>query len=117
MHAAWARAFNAGDLEGMLTLYETKAISLPEPGQPISGTEAIRGALADFLAMKGTIELTPVRVIEGDGIALLISDWTLTGIGPDGQPTTMMGQATDVLRRQPDGSWLYAIDNPFGVAR
>ncbi len=27
----------------------------------------------------------------------------------------MSGESTDVLRRQPDGRWLIALDNPWGV--
>ena len=29
----------------------------------------------------------------------------------------LSGIATDVMRRQPDGTWRYAIDNPGGVSR
>ncbi len=27
----------------------------------------------------------------------------------------MSGRASDVLRQQPDGSWLFVIDNPWGT--
>ncbi|WP_256371360.1 hypothetical protein [Caulobacter sp. FWC26] len=27
------------------------------------------------------------------------------------------GTGADVVRRRADGTWIYAIDNPFGVAR
>jgi ketosteroid isomerase-like protein len=28
---------------------------------------------------------------------------------------TLTGQNADVLRRQPDGSWRFVIDNPWGT--
>ena len=35
--------------------------------------------------------------------------------GPDGKPATMSGKSVEVVRRQPDGRWLFAIDFPFGA--
>jgi ketosteroid isomerase-like protein len=46
----------------------------------------------------------------------VISRWTLTGSRQDGSPLEMTGQTSDVVRRQADGSWRLAIDNPFGDA-
>ena len=31
------------------------------------------------------------------------------------EPVTMSGRTTDVARRQPDGTWRWVIDAPFGV--
>ncbi len=47
--------------------------------------------------------------------ALLVSDWTLAGNGPDGTAVNLGGTTTDVVRRQADGTWRYAIDSPLGV--
>jgi ketosteroid isomerase-like protein len=52
-------------------------------------------------------------IVSGD-IALLISDWTLTGKAADGSDVNMSGTTADVARRGPDG-WKYVIDNPFGT--
>ena len=43
------------------------------------------------------------------------SKWVLEGTGPDGKPIKMEGQSAEVARRQPDGTWLFVIDNPFGL--
>jgi ketosteroid isomerase-like protein len=45
-----------------------------------------------------------------------LGEWTLSGTGQDGKPVTMGGLSADVLRRQPDGRWLIAVDNPWGTA-
>jgi len=54
------------------------------------------------------------KVFQTGGIALTHSDWTLTGTAPDGSTVNMGGKSADVMRRQPDGTWLLIIDNPFG---
>jgi ketosteroid isomerase-like protein len=49
-------------------------------------------------------------------VALLMSKWTLKGTSTEGEPVSIEGQTSDVVRRQADGSWLFAVDNPFGAA-
>ena len=49
-------------------------------------------------------------------MALFCSKWSLTGTGPDGKPMQLGGLSSDILRRQADGTWLIAIDNPWGTA-
>jgi len=107
---------NSGNLEGLLTLYEDQAAFAAQPGALAHGLEGIRGALAGFIAMKGTLDLKVTRVLEASGLALVTGVWTFDGTGPDGQPVTLTGQSADVLRRQPDGSWRFVIDNPWGTA-
>ena len=116
VHRLFAERFNAGDLDGLMALYEDGAAIAPQPGQVLVGTQAARGALEGFLAMRGTIELKPRHVIEAGELALLISDWTLSATGEGGESTTMGSTATDVVRKQSDGSWLIVIDNPFGTS-
>jgi ketosteroid isomerase-like protein len=33
----------------------------------------------------------------------------------DGAPMQMEARSADVLRRQPDGTWRFVIDNPWGT--
>ena len=55
-------------------------------------------------------------LVVADDIALYVGRWTLQGADPAGQPVSMGGESSDVLRRQPDGRWLIALDNPWGAA-
>ena len=42
-------------------------------------------------------------------------DFHLTdGTDADGNPVDLRGSTAEVVRRQPDGTWKYAIDHPFG---
>jgi ketosteroid isomerase-like protein len=53
-------------------------------------------------------------VIENGDLALAYGEWTLTGgVDPDGNPVNLEGRSTDVMRRQSDGSWVDAIDDPY----
>ena len=115
-HVRFQQAFNAGDLDGLMALYEPDAVMMPQPGaEPVKGTRAIRSALEGFLALKGTLELKTVHVIQHGDLALLRSAWRVTGTGPDGEPVEMSHRSAEVVHRQADGSWRYIIDHPFGA--
>ena len=114
-HTLFQKTFNAGDLEGLMALYEPDAIVIPLSGaEPVKGIRAIRSALEGFLALKGKLELQTKHVVQHGDIALLRGDWRLKGTGPDGKPVEMVHGSAEVVRRQPDGSWRYIIDHPFG---
>jgi uncharacterized protein (TIGR02246 family) len=110
----FARAFTAHDLESAVALYEPQAALVPQPGELVTGTEAIREALGAFFATRPAFDLEVRKVFRAGDIALVFADWSLTGAGPDGETISMSGQTSDVLRQQPDGSWLFVIDNPYG---
>ncbi|HET7032680.1 MAG TPA: nuclear transport factor 2 family protein [Casimicrobiaceae bacterium] len=111
----FARALNSGDLEAMIGLYEPRAALRPAPGQIVEGHAAIRAALNGFLQMKPTIELSPRVLGQCSDIALVSASWTLKGTGPDGKPVQMTGNSIEVARKQTDGTWLFAIDTPWGL--
>ena len=46
MPAAFEQAFNTGDIEQVLALYESEAVLVPQPGQVVHGLAAIREALS-----------------------------------------------------------------------
>jgi len=116
LHTLFAEAYNAGDLEKLVDLYEKDAVLVPAPGTEARGIDAIRTALGGFLGVKGTMALdTRWSLVEGD-TALLSGAWTLSGAtGPDGKPMDLAGKTTEVARRGADGAWRYYIDNPNGA--
>jgi ketosteroid isomerase-like protein len=65
--------------------------------------------------MRGKLESKIKRVFQTSNLALVISDWSFSGTGPDGNPVNLASTATDVLRQQPDGTWRVIIDNPWGT--
>jgi uncharacterized protein (TIGR02246 family) len=110
------KALNAGDLDALVSLYEPQASLMPSPGNVVTGTAAIREALAGFLAAKPTMTLTARTLAQSGDIALVNATWQLSLTAADGNASTMSGSSVEVVRRQADGRWLFAIDFPFGVA-
>jgi ketosteroid isomerase-like protein len=109
------QAINQGNLEAALALYEPNAVLMVQPNQPARGTMQLREALAGFIALKPMLRSEAQHVIEVGDIALYVSRWTLNGTDPSGQAVTMGGESTDILRRQGNGRWLIALDNPWGA--
>lgn len=107
---------NSANLDALLTLYEPQAAFAAQPGSLAHGLQGIRESLAGFIGMKGTLDLEVTRVLEANGLALVIGVWSFAGTGPDGQPVKLTAQNADVLRRQSDGSWRFVIDNPWGTS-
>jgi uncharacterized protein (TIGR02246 family) len=112
--ALFAQYLNAGDLDGLVALYEPCASLVQQSGTPASGTAAIRAGLAGFVAMQPRITMNVIRVVRsGDDLAVLYNDWSLSAKGPDGNPIALTGKAIEIVRRQKDGTWLFAVDDPF----
>jgi len=111
----FASAMNAGDLEGLVALYEPQATLAPEPGTVVTGVTSIRAALGGFIAAKARLTLQSKVLAQTGDIALTTSKWDLTGNGPDGKPMKMSGQSAEVARRQADGTWRFVIDTPWGL--
>ena len=108
----FAASFNAGDVEGLASLYEAGASIIPDPAAgAVSGLPAIREALQPFVAMGGTLTIIASSSVASGDIALTHSSWRLEAPGAD----PMEAVSAEVARRQPDGTWLYVIDNPWGA--
>ena len=107
---------NSGDLESLLPLYESEAAFATRPGSLAHGAAGVREALTGFIAMAGNLELEVTRVLVVDDLALVIGVWSFDGTGPDGEPVRLEARNADVLRRRPDGSWRFVIDNPWGTS-
>lgn len=109
------QAINQGDLERAVAAYESGGVLAARPGQLARGRAQLREALAGFVALKPVLRSEAQQVIEGEDLALYIARWSLSGTDPEGNVVAMAGESTDVLRRQPDGRWLIAVDNPWGA--
>ncbi|MEX5329031.1 DUF4440 domain-containing protein [Pseudomonas paraeruginosa] len=113
---ALERYFNAGDLDGLASLYGENSALVSAPGTQVLGAARIRSALQRFMATGAPIRFSVRQVYRAGDMALILGDWRIEGEGRDGSPVDIRGTATDVVIRRADGSWIYAIDNPFGVA-
>jgi ketosteroid isomerase-like protein len=108
------KEFNKGNINFLMTLYEKDACFASEPGLIINDSNDIRQTLQSFINIGARLEAKVKRVIHASDLALLITEWSITGTEPaDGTPISLAGRGTIVLRRQSDGTWLMIIENPW----
>ena len=89
----------AGDVDGMLALFEPDAVIDCGEGRLIRGREAIRAFYVELVATGRKFEIGVQQP------ALISGDLALTSTRlPDGSVTA------EVARRQGNGTWLWAID-------
>jgi ketosteroid isomerase-like protein len=110
-----AEGINTGDLDSLMTLYEADACFALQPGQLAKSPESVRQSLRSFIDLKGKLDLKVKRVIQASDLALVTTEWSFSGTGPDGNPVNMAAKSADVLRQQIDGTWRFVIDNPWGT--
>jgi uncharacterized protein (TIGR02246 family) len=100
-----------GDLESALSVYDPDAVFLNQSRDVSKGREGLRQELAPLAAMKVRFDFQVKQVIETGDIALMHTEWTVSG------PEPMKVYAIEVARRQQDGSWRWLIGDPFTVGR
>ncbi|WP_194818543.1 nuclear transport factor 2 family protein [Nocardia sp. XZ_19_385] len=92
---------NQGDIDGLVALYEPDAVmALPDGGKAV-GHQAIHDFLTKALADRPALEPgNPRPTLRTGDLAL-----TSTRLATD-------DVTAEIARRQPDGNWLWAIDQP-----
>ncbi len=91
----------AGDVDGLVALYESDAVLAGPGGQVMMGHEAIRQFYAAMFANpRGFLTSEQRPALRGGNLAL-----TSSRLG-NGRVTA------EVARQQADGTWLWAIDQP-----
>lgn len=93
---------NAGDAEGVAALYEEGAVLAYPPGSQTVGRAAIQALWEKVLANRPHFEPEPPLP------TLINGDLALTSTPPKDNA----GARAQVVRRQPDGSWLRVLDQP-----
>jgi uncharacterized protein (TIGR02246 family) len=98
----FVQAANANDADAIAALYEQDAVMAYPPGHVTVGRDAIHAFWTEAVKHMPTIE--PEQPLP----TLFSGDIALTSTPPsDGA-----GARAQVVRRQPDGSWLRLIDQP-----
>ena len=110
---AWSKAFIAGDLDGIMEVYEDDAVFvMPSMDIVARGTAEIRAAWAGLLAM-GSVE--SIDIIERDeridGNTAYAHQHGVLKAEMGGESVEIPFRATEVMRRGADGNWRYVIDH------
>jgi uncharacterized protein (TIGR02246 family) len=108
-------AMNARDLETAMILFEPGASFVMKPGLVVSGTAGIRQALEGFMALKPTLTIEAQELVQAGDVAQYCARWNIEGVDPNGTPVQLRGRSSSILRCQPDGRWLFLVDNPWGT--
>ncbi|WP_217559243.1 DUF4440 domain-containing protein [Streptomyces sp. GbtcB6] len=108
-------ARDAGDIDAVLACYEPDATIVTQSGDILSGMQGARTAAENFIALKPELIVDHRKIIEGETVSLHLMRWRLRGTAPDGTVLEASGCTADVCRKQADGGWLLAIDNPWGT--
>jgi uncharacterized protein (TIGR02246 family) len=97
-----AERLNAGDAAGVAALYEPQAVLAYPAGRPVAGREAIQAIYQEMAdaGVKFAVE-TPLPTVRFENLALTST-----------RSADNTGIRVQVLRCQPDGSWLQIIDRP-----
>jgi len=90
---------NVGDVEGLVALYEPNAIVAYGNGDVAIGRKQIREFFVGFLANRPQLDSSI------QAAALCSGDLALTSSRVSNEDIT-----AEIARRQPDGSWLWVVD-------
>jgi ketosteroid isomerase-like protein len=107
--------FNNGNIDFLMTLYESDACLAVKPDQVVRGLENIRKGMQGFIDAEGRLEARVKRVLQANELIFMITEWSIDGTEPDGKPINLTGRGTVVLRRQADGGLLIVMENPWGT--
>jgi ketosteroid isomerase-like protein len=92
---------NSGDVDGLVALYEPEAVLAFSSGDFAAGHAEIRAVYEDLVADAPRFEPGDPRPAMISGDLALTSTRLVSG-----------GATVEIAHRQPDGTWLWAVDQP-----
>ena len=111
VHATFAAAFNTGDVNTVMNMYDVTGIIVPEPGKPVSGKEEFKKAIEAILSIKGKMEIKTAYCLQTGDIAVGRSEWNIK----DGNDIKVSAKGIEVMKQQANGTWKIIVDHAFGA--
>lgn len=113
MNQYFADAYNSGEVENLIRLFEENAKSVTVEGNVLSSVRQIKSDHQKLLQLGGRMTSTNIFCVEFENIALLRADWIIKTFDSKGQEIEIIGSSSEIVRKQSNGTWLYVIDHPF----
>ena len=112
LRAAYIEGAQAGDVDAQAAVFAEDALWLGPDAPAIEGRAAIRAASEPVPGM--TVQDFTITSLEIDGYGEVAFDrgtWSQTAVAEGmAEPVTMTGKYVLIVRKQEDGSWLWAVD-------
>jgi ketosteroid isomerase-like protein len=105
-----AAAVRGANWDAVTRMFTADAIRFPPHRAPIRGRDAIRAWLETFPPIQ-EFAITADEIVGCDDVAFVRGRYSLTAAGATGSsPMIDRGNYMGLLRKQPDGSWLWTTD-------
>lgn len=102
----WTRACLEADWDTLLEMCTDDIVFMP-PGEPAVQGPAVRSWLEEFPPIR---EMAwDIDHAEGKGDLAVLRGWVEQTLVESGEEVQIRGKYTDLLRREPDGTWRYAL--------
>jgi len=116
VYSTLLKSFNAGDVDATVACYESQACFMSRSGRTARGAMELRDVYRVTFSNKPQIKFRVRKVVPaGDDLALVVVEWRSKAVSSVGEVRLWAGTATNIVRRQPDGSWKLVLDNPYGI--
>ena len=107
LNDAWDEAFNAGDIDRLLSIYTDDAVMIPPNEPALIGKEEIRGnfqQIFDQFIEENDSVVVDVKI--GGNLAFVRGTWkAIQTPKAGGESLNLNGNFLDINQKQPDGSW------------
>lgn len=114
----------AKDVDGIIALHESEAAIVDYDGSIIRGHKEIRAFYVEWFKSDPVLTVNPLQTTVAGGkrtgngkvrgrTAAIMGKYALEQTGPDGTRESFTGDFCDTLQEQPNGTWLYVMDNPY----
>jgi ketosteroid isomerase-like protein len=105
-----AAAVRRANWDAVTRMFTADAIRFPPHRAPIRGSAEIRAWLETFPPIQ-EFAITAEEIVGCDDVAFVRGRYSLTAAGaPGSSPMIDRGNYMGLLRKQPDGSWLWTTD-------
>jgi ketosteroid isomerase-like protein len=111
VHARLADAYNTGDVNIVMAMYDLNGVLVPEPGKAISGQAQFEDAIKGILSIIGKMEIKTIYCLVAGDLALGRSEWSISENGT----TKISAKGIEVMKKQADGNWKLVFDHAFGA--